>query len=65
MKVSAPLVGLRIKIMRGVFTPLFPVGTGSDVHGLASGQKPSQATQAKPSQAKSLGLELALAWPGL
>jgi len=28
MKVSAPLVGLRIKIMRGVFTPLFPVGTG-------------------------------------
>jgi hypothetical protein len=35
------------------------------VHGLASGQKPSQATQARPSQAKSVGLELALAWPGL
>jgi hypothetical protein len=36
----------------------------SDVHGLASGQKPSQArgVQAKPSQAKCHGLELALAW---
>ena len=37
----------------------------SDVHGLTSGQKPSRATQARPSQAKSVGLELALAWPGL
>jgi hypothetical protein len=38
--------------------------TISDVHGLASGQKPSQArgVQAKPSQAKCHGLELALAW---
>jgi hypothetical protein len=39
----------------------------SDVHGLALGQKPGQARPKRPgpSQAKQVGLGLALAWPGL
>jgi hypothetical protein len=49
-------LALKIMSLRAVVQDRLPFA-GSDVHGLASGQKPSQA--------KSVGLELALAWPGL
>jgi len=37
----------------------------SDVHGLASGQKPSQARPHRPSQAKPKVLAWSWLWPGL
>jgi hypothetical protein len=40
----------------------FPI---SDVHGLASGQKPSQAKPHRPGQAKPKVLAWSWLWPGL
>ena len=54
--------------MNGESPKLLKIGcvqTCSDVHGLASGQKPSQARPHRPSQAKPKVLAWSWLWPGL